>query len=222
MDDELEKKMLQKLKEDLKKPKENIFEGDDIVDKLRDEFKQEDSSKPIISKKLSEEANSPKSIISKKLSEEDLEKELIDDEYEMNDEDFLENETLTKFQNNKPNEEKINPVNIKIESASANNITQNNQSPTITQKVSQPSVENKPVQVPPVAVQPTAQVTPPQASPVAVQPAAAKPIIPNISKKVKLPRVTLIKGPLRIIVIILLIISILGLSAATIYLFLTE
>jgi hypothetical protein len=85
MDSELEKKMLQKLKNNLEKPKEDAFESDDVVDNLRDEFKQEDIKEKGIASQKSDE-----------LAEDKLEDELIDDDFKKSKEDFLENEIITK------------------------------------------------------------------------------------------------------------------------------
>jgi hypothetical protein len=98
MDSELEKRMLQKLKENLQKPKEDAFESDDVVDNLRDEFKQDNFA----------ENDSAKPVSIKELSEDDLEEELIDDDYKKGEEDFLESETITKPAPGEIMEEKAN------------------------------------------------------------------------------------------------------------------
>ncbi|MFA5303123.1 MAG: hypothetical protein WC393_01135 [Candidatus Nanoarchaeia archaeon] len=85
MDSEIEKRMLAKLKENLEKPKEDAFGDDDIVDNLRDEFKQEGGSV---------NSETPNTFSSEELGEDELEDELIDDDFKKNDEDFLESETI--------------------------------------------------------------------------------------------------------------------------------
>ncbi|MFA5332913.1 MAG: hypothetical protein WC376_00260 [Candidatus Nanoarchaeia archaeon] len=84
MDSEIEKRMLAKLKETLKKPKEDAFGNDDIVDNLRDEFEQEGSMNSETSNTFSSE----------ELGEDELEDELIDDDFKKSEEDFLESETI--------------------------------------------------------------------------------------------------------------------------------
>jgi hypothetical protein len=84
MDSKLEKKMLQRLKESLKEPKEDAFEGDDVVDNLRDEFKQDEAA----------ESDSAKPVSREELSEDDLD-ELIDSDSKNGAEEFAESEIIT-------------------------------------------------------------------------------------------------------------------------------
>ncbi len=116
----MKKKALNKLKEKLEKPKEDVFARDDIVESLKDEFKGEDEKIPqkddiftdAIENILEEETIKAKKDID---SQEDyLENEIVGDNYSVSNEDLTDNSSDGKII------EKIIPPSG--ESASSENI----------------------------------------------------------------------------------------------------
>jgi len=84
---ENEKKLLQKLKEDLEKIRPDVFEsGGDVVDNLKEEFEEDTDYEP--SEKLE-----PFSM--KELIEEGMKKEALDDDFKKTEENYPKNESLT-------------------------------------------------------------------------------------------------------------------------------
>jgi hypothetical protein len=207
MNSEIEKKMLQKLKENLEKPKEDAFESNDVVDSLKDEFKQDikknDMQKPFSNEELNEDA---------------LEEELIDDEFKKSKEDFLESEMITK---SKP----ANIINKKEQNFEENKekIEQkldNSQNESVIKPVSettQAPVESKPLsettQAPKLVSQEVKPVSETIQAPKLVSQETPNQTIPNT----KVTEIKPVKKSSRVGIIVFFVILVVGLIAGIIF-----